>query len=144
MGMRNYLKQLDKLHIPWYRYNLNPHYTEATDLLYEDEEHWLNTENLTAGYGDYLRERISLAMKRIARHQVAGGHDRGWGSYEKLSERGEKLVDLLVTEEHSREFPLLTKRLNGAHFGIVILRPLNPSIQVSRLYHLRALDGLGR
>jgi hypothetical protein len=78
-------------------------------------------------------------MKRIARHQVAGGHDRGWGSYEKLSERGEKLVDLLVTEEHSREFPLLTKRLNGAHFGIVILRPLNPSIQGSRLYHLRAI-----
>ena len=85
--------------------------------LYDDAEHWLNTKNLTAGYGDYLREYISHVVKLIARDQVAGGHGGDWGSYDKLSVRGEKLVDQLVEEYYgSRMFPIVEEETEWRTF----------------------------
>jgi hypothetical protein len=116
MEERNYLDKLDELHIPWHRYDLDSNYTEALMLLYDDDEHWLNTMNVTAGYGDYLREYLSHIVKLIARDQVVGGHGGGWGSYEKLSERGENLVDQLVNEDPSRKFPIVEEETEWRTF----------------------------
>jgi hypothetical protein len=118
METRNYLEKLDELHTPWHRYHIDFEYAEATMPLYGDAEHWLNTpKNLTAGYGDYLREYISHALKLIARDQVAGGHGGDWGSYDKLSVRGEKLVDQLVQEYYgSRMFPIIEEETEWRTF----------------------------
>lgn len=107
METRNALEKLDELHVPWHRYSLDSRYAEATRLLYHDDEHWLNTKNLTAGYSDYLNEYISHGIKVIARDQVAGGHGGDWGSYDRLSARGSKLVEQLVKEHNGREFSIV-------------------------------------
>jgi hypothetical protein len=77
-------------------------------------------------------------VKLIARDQVVGGHGGGWGSYEKLSVE-KTLLTSLLTKILQESFLLLKKRQSGARFGTLILRPSNPSIQGSRLHHLRAI-----
>lgn len=96
MAMRNQLDKLDEMSIPIIRKSLDDNYAEATMQFESDSNHWLGAWNYSAAHKRYLKEEIGHSLRKIARDQIAGGHGGEWGSYDKLSARGERLVEMYI------------------------------------------------
>jgi hypothetical protein len=98
MEIRNYLEKLEELHVPAYRKSYDAEYAEALMPLYYDSNHWLNREFYADKYFEFFMEDVRYSNRLIARDQQDGGHGGEWGSFEKLSARGELLVDQMALE----------------------------------------------
>jgi hypothetical protein len=103
MTMRNQLDKLDMMSIPYIRNFLDDNYAEATMQFRSDSNHWLGARNYSAAHKRYLKEKIGYGLRKIARDQIAGGYGGEWGSYDKLSARGERLVEMYVNFEIAYE-----------------------------------------
>jgi hypothetical protein len=98
MELRNNLEMLAELNVPMIRQTIDAEYMEALVPLYSDDKHWLNMEFDDDKYYPHFKEYVRFAYQIIARDQLDGGHGAEWGSFDKLSARGELVLDQLLYE----------------------------------------------
>ena len=97
MEERNKQQSLDEMSICYLRYYKDKKYYDALNSLPKD--HWWS-KYTSAEYQNYSKEYTRYQIKILARDMQSGGYPAGFGSYEKLSERGELMVNM--TEEDSQ------------------------------------------
>lgn len=97
MVKRNKQQSLDEMSICYLRYYKDKNYYAALNNLPKD--HWWS-KYTSAEYQNYSKENTRYQIKILARDMLSGGYPAGFGSYEKLSERGELMVNM--TEEDSQ------------------------------------------
>ena len=101
METRNMLDKIDEMSVPSCRKVMDENYHDAHTKLW-DTNHWLYTNARHPKYDAYVAETTRHSLKIIARYQQTSWHGGGFGSYDKLSPRGEALLAQYAEEEWSR------------------------------------------
>lgn len=104
--MHNRLEQMQELHVAKLRRKMDDEYRDAIRAVKPNFTR-RSKENRAVGFDEYFKEFAEYELKLIARDQVLGGHGGGWGSYDKLSDRGELLAQQFVESEFCRDFDLV-------------------------------------
>ena len=100
MEKRNSKQRLDEMSVPYLRYYKDKNYYAALNNLPED--HWWSKNYTSNEYKNYSNEYTRYQIMLMARDMQTAGYPAGFGSYEKLSERGEMMVDMTCEDSQGR------------------------------------------
>jgi len=91
MKQQNLQQSLDEMNVCYLRYYKDKNFYAALNNLPKD--HWWS--NYTSSeYQNYYKEYVRYQIQILARDMQSAGYPAGFGNYEKLSERGELMVDM--------------------------------------------------
>mmetsp|Transcript_11840 Transcript_11840/g.33841 ORF Transcript_11840/g.33841 Transcript_11840/m.33841 type:complete len:685 (+) Transcript_11840:110-2164(+) len=99
MEKRNLQQSLDEMSVPYLRYYKDKNYYAALNNLPKD--HWWS-KYTSSESKNYNKEYIRYQIQILARDMQSAGYRAGFGSYEKLSERGELMVDMTCEDSQGR------------------------------------------
>ncbi len=99
METLNFKQQIDEMSVPYLRYYKDKNYWAALNNLPED--HWWSNYTSTENRNHY-KEYTRYQIQTLARDTQTAGYPAGFGSYEKLSERGEMMVDMTYEDSACR------------------------------------------
>ena len=99
MEKLNFQQQIDEMSVPYLRYFNDKNYEAALKNLPKD--HWWSNYT-TYDYQNHYEEYIRYQIQLIARDMQTAGYPAGFGSYEKLSGRGEMMVDMASEDSQER------------------------------------------
>ena len=99
MEKHNCKQRLDEMSVPYLRYYKDKNYYAALNNMPED--HWWS-KYTSREYKNYSKEYTRYELQMLARDMQDAGYPAGFGSYEKLSERGEMIVDMTCEDSQGR------------------------------------------